>query len=89
MLISGFIFLIRDRTKVESTPPLNAMEIFPSSNPSNFCFMLFDIDSSINSMFGCSLTDTKSSHVFFGKFGLIEGSYLNVKIFTSDMGLIL
>ena len=87
MLISGFIFRINDRTNVESIPPLNAIQIFSPSNVFNFCSIVSDIDFSINSIFGCSLDATKSFHVFFGKFGLIEGSYLSVKIFANDVGL--
>ena len=39
MLISGLIFLSRDKTRVESTPPLRAIDTFPSWNFSNFCCM--------------------------------------------------
>ena len=46
--------------------------------------MLLHIDFSINSILGDSLIDTKSFQVFLGKLGLIEGSYLNVRMFTND-----
>ena len=39
MLRSGFIFLINDKTRVESTPPLNAIETVLASKVSIFCFM--------------------------------------------------
>ena len=58
--ISGFIFRNKDNTRVESTPPLNAIQIFSLSNDSRFCSILLQIDFSISSIFGCSCIDSKS-----------------------------
>ena len=52
MSISGFIFRTSDKTSVESTPPLNAIQIFSPSNVFNFCSILLHIDFSINAVLG-------------------------------------
>jgi hypothetical protein len=48
--------------------------------------MPLEIEFSINSVFGGSSIVSKSFQVFLGKFGDIDGSYLRVRIFTSDDG---
>ena len=75
---------IRDKANVESTPPLNAIEIFSPVNFSKFCSIFSHIVFSINSVSGISSLISKSLEVFIGKFGFNEGSYLKVNIFTND-----
>ena len=70
----------------ESTPPLKAMHTFRIFEELSFLDILSSKEVSMKSRFTFSLTGWKSFHVFFGKLGLIDGSYLNVSIFTIDEG---
>ena len=71
---------------MESIPPLNAMHVFFTEEISNFFLRVFAIAFSINST-ECSLGDgLKCFEVFLGKFGIIDGSYLNVRIFVTEEG---
>ena len=72
--ISGLTLRISDKTNVESTPPLNAIEIFFPLNFSIFFAIELQIDFSIISELREFSVGTKSSHVFLGRLGVIEGS---------------
>ena len=63
--VSGFIFCNKDKTNVESTPPLNAIQTFWSSNDFKFCSILLEIDFSIKSTSGVCCLDLKSWEFFF------------------------
>ena len=80
--------LIMATTAEESTPPLSAIHNFLGFNNSRFLEISFKIKFSINSIFGSVLLDLKSFDIFLGKFGIIDGSYLRVRILTIDEGLI-
>ena len=82
--ISGFDFLINERIRVESTPPLSAMHNFLGFSNSRFLEISFKIKSSITSVFGIILFGLKSTQVFLSKFGIIDESYRSVRISTID-----
>ncbi len=48
--------------------------------------MVFFIDFSINSIDNSLFVDVKLFHVNFGSVGLIDGLYLNVRIFLMESG---
>ena len=50
--MSGIVFFIKVRTKAESTPPLNARQIFLTDEKFSCFFMATLIDFSINSIEG-------------------------------------
>ena len=71
---------------MESIPPLNAIQIFLTDEISNCFLIVFVIDFSINSAEGFSVRGLKLFQVFLGRFGVIDGSYLYVRIFVTDDG---
>ena len=87
--MSGIVFFIKVRIKAESIPPLNAIQIFFTDEISSCFLMVPLIDFSINSIEGFWTKGFKSLQTFLGKFGFILGSYLSVRIFVIDSGLIL
>ncbi len=81
---SGFTLRSNDKTNVESTPPLIATETSLEFIDFNLVSISSNIEFSIKSRFGDPLVDSKSFQVFLGKFGFMDGSYLRVRIFTTD-----
>ena len=72
--------MIKVRINVESIPPLNAIQIFFTDEMSNCFLRVFVIDFSISSTEGFSINGLESFQVFLGRFGVIDVSYLNVRM---------
>ena len=53
---------------------------------SNFFLIVFTIAFSINSTEDSSCNSLISFEVFLGRIGIIDGSYLNVRIFVTEEG---
>ena len=68
---SGFALRSNDKTSVESTPPLIAIETSFEFIDFNLVSISSNIEFSIKSRFGDPLVDSKSFQVFLGKFGLL------------------
>ena len=84
--MSGIVFFINVRINVESIPPLKAIHVFLTEEVSNCLLRVLTIIFSINLMEFSSCGSLKSFEVFLGKFGVIDGSYLNVRIFVTEEG---